>query len=465
MRPPRRCVILPWRGHESMLPLALLSMPEFRYVARDSRGELINGSVTCADRAGAILQVERHGAVPISIEMLGGALAVPKPSPAAKGAAKGGATASSGASPAKSTTTANDPEPVHGPVTTLSYSQQHLFTEQLAHLLSAGMTLDESLAVLERRLKHPRLQGLSRSLHRALVDGLSLSQAMRDFPRIFSPLYVNLISAGEASGALPVILNRLVAHLATIKSLRDRVQQALLYPAVLVVAGIGLIVAFMTVMVPQITKFFKGTGQTLPPATQLLINMNGYLVHYGWLGVPLGLAVFAGYKAFTQRPEGRLIWDTFMWNMPLYGRIMRYRFYAQFARTLGTLMENGVTMLRALELLEQISGNAYVAARTHETRKAVVDGATLSTALSGQGLFPELFVDMLAVGEQTGKFSSTMHMIANVYERELDKQVQIVSTLIPPLVMVFIAAAVGTVVYGIMSAVFGLTQNLRVQMH
>jgi len=418
-------------------------------VARDSRGELINGSVTCADRSGAILQVERRGAVPISIETLGVSAtpALSTPQPAKRKAAAAQALAA------------------EEQVRTLGYAQQHLFTEQLAHLLGAGMTLDEALAVLERRLKHPRLQGLSRSLHRALIDGRSLSQAMRDFPRIFSPLYVNLVSAGEASGALPVILQRLVAHLAGIKNLRDRVQQALLYPAVLVVAGLGLILTFMTVMVPKLTGFFKGTGQPLPPATRLLIDANEGLVRYGWLAVPAGLAVYAGYRLFTQQPEGRLLWDTFAWRLPLYGRIMRYRFFAQFARTLGTLMENGVTMLSALELLEQISGNAFVAARTREARKAVVDGATLSTALAGQALFPELFVDMLAVGEQSGKFSNTMHMVANVYERELDKQVQIVSTLIPPLVMIVIAAAVGLVVYGIMSAVFGLTQNLRVQVH
>jgi len=388
------------------------------------------------------LQVERHGAVPISIETLG------------LGVAAAGAKL-----PARKV----DPAASGEPVTRLGYAQQHLFTEQLAHLLGAGMTLDEALAVLVRRLKHPRLQSLSQALHRALVDGRSLSQALRDFPRIFSPLYVNLVSAGEASGALPVILQRLVAHLAAIKSLRDRVQQALLYPAVLVVAGFGLIVTFMTVMVPRLTTFFKGTGQPLPPATRLLVTVNEGIIQYGLLAVPAGLVIFAGYRMFTKRPEGRLIWDAMLWRLPLYGRIMRYRFYAQFARTLGTLMENGVTMLRGLELLEEISGNAFVAARTKEARKAVIDGATLSTALAGQALLPELFIDMLAVGEQTGKFSNTMHMIAAVYERELDKQIQIVSTLIPPLVMIVIAAVVGLVVYGIMSAVFGLTQNLRVQ--
>ncbi len=453
----RRCIPAEFLAAWSVPPVVFPIMPEFRYVARDSRGELVNGLVTCADRAGAILQVERNGAVPISIETLS-----PNPVPSAPAGTKQPGAKLAGAKPAARKA---DAAASAESVTRLGYAQQHLFTEQLAHLLGAGMTLDEALGVLHRRLKHPRLQALSLALHRALIDGRSLSQALRDFPRIFSPLYVNLVSAGEASGALPVILQRLVAHLAAIKSLRDRVQQALLYPAVLVVAGLGLIITFMTVMVPRLTSFFKGTGQPLPPATRLLITANEVIVHYGWLAFPAALAVYGGYRLFTQRPEGRLLWDAMLWRLPLYGRIMRYRFYAQFARTLGTLMENGVTMLRALELLEEISGNAFVAARTHEARKAVLDGATLSTALAGQALFPELFIDMLAVGEQTGKFSGTMHMIAGVYERELDQQIQIVSTLIPPLVMIVIAAVVGLVVYGIMSAVFGLTQNLRVQIH
>jgi type II secretory pathway component PulF len=346
-------------------------------------------------------------------------------------------------------------------VETLSHAHRHLFTEQLAHLLSAGMTLDEALGVLVRRLKHPRLQGLSRGLHRALVDGRSLSQALRDYPRIFSPLYVNLVSAGEASGALAEILKRLVAYLADVKALRDRVQQALLYPAVLVVAGIGLIITFMTVMVPKLTTFFKGTNQPLPGATRLLVNANAVIVNYWWVGVLAGVGAYVGFKAFTKRPEGRYAWDAFAWRIPIYSRIIRYRFYAQFARTLGTLVENGVTLLSALELLEEISGNEFVRQRMIATRRAVVDGANLSTALAEQNLFPELFLDMMAVGEQTGKFGGTMQMIADVYERELDQQIQVVSTLIPPLVMIVIAAVVGLVVYGIMSAVFGLTQNLR----
>jgi type II secretory pathway component PulF len=170
-----------------------------------------------------------------------------------------------------------------------------------------------------------------------------------------------------------------------------------------------------------------------------------------------GVALF---RIFVASPAGRMGWDRFKWSIPVFSRISRYRFYAQFARTLGTLTANGVTLLKALELLEDVANNVFIAARMREVRAAVVDGATLSGAVAPRGIFPEMFVDMMGVGEQTGKFSDTMGLIADVYERELDKQVQVVSTLIPPIVMVFIAAVIGTVIYGILVAVFSLTSGL-----
>jgi type II secretory pathway component PulF len=166
------------------------------------------------------------------------------------------------------------------------------------------------------------------------------------------------------------------------------------------------------------------------------------------------------FKIFTRSKEGRIAWDHFVWRIPLISTLLRYRFYAQFARTLGTLTENGVTLLRALELLEDIAGNSFIRSRMAAVRASVVDGATLSGALTPQKIFPEMFVDMMGVGEQTGKFSETMALIADVYERELDKQVKVVSTLIPPMVMVVIAAVIGTVIYGILVAVFNLTGGM-----
>ena len=441
-------------------------MADFSYVARKTNGGLMQGTISANDRAGAIRQIELLKCVPIKIEVETAAGKSAKKAPAAaKSSAPPKSDAASKPGSSKTAKTVKSSEGAAPPPAdarlSLSMTQFFLFTEQLAHLLAAGMTLDEALGILVRRLQQPKLQSLSKALHRGLVDGRSLSQAMRDFPKVFSSLYVNMVSAGEASGALPQILRRLVTHIASIKALQDRVQQALVYPATLVVAGIGLIIVFVTFMVPQLTTFFKSTGRPLPPATKLLLDVNYAITYYWWVAALVAVAAYGLWKILTRTPEGRCAWDKFVWHLPAISRVMRFRLYAQFARTLGTLAENGVTLLKSLELLEEISGNEWVRLRMVNVRKAVMDGAGLSNALREEKLFPELFLDMMSVGEQTGRFAETMQMIAEVYERELDKQVQFVSALIPPAIIVAIAGLVGLVVYGILSAVFDLTSGLQ----
>ncbi len=457
-------------------------MPEFRYSARNAEGQLVDGTVTANDRSAAIAQVEQKRCVPIRVQPVEApgadqAPAISEPASRQKSPANSaGARKARENSSTKTLAVKTDDGDSKGLVARkrahsaatpasggmkLTYAQQYLFSEQLAHLLSAGMTLDESLSVLVKRLKHPKLQALSKSLHQSLLDGGSLSQAMREFPRIFSPLYVNMVSSGEASGSLPTILRRLTIHIGEVKALRDSVQQALLYPVVLVVIGFALITIFMNTMVPQLISFFKDTGATLPTPTRIIIELNTTLMRYWWLVAAALVGGFLLFRAFISTPSGRVTWGRFKWTVPVFSRIPRYRLYAQFARTLGTLTQNGVTLLRALELLEDIAGNEFIRLRMAEVRAAVVDGATLSNALAYQKIFPEMFVDMMSVGEQTGKFSDTMNLIADVYERELDKQVKIVSTLIPPIVMVLIAAVIGTVIYGILIAVFKLTGGLH----
>jgi type II secretory pathway component PulF len=269
------------------------------------------------------------------------------------------------------------------------------------------------------------------------------------------------VSAGEASGALAEILRRLVGHLADVKALRDRVQQALVYPMILVVAGAGLIVVFMRIVVPQLSGFFKKTHQEMPTATKLLLDANNLVGNYWWLGIIMVIGGVMLFKVATRSEEGRHAWDTFKWKLPIISALSRYRFYSQFARTLGTLMDNGVTLLRALELLEESAGNEFVRRKMVDVRKAVVDGANLSVALAAQKIFPEMYTDMMSVGEQAGRFGSTMHSIADIYERELDKQVKLVTTLIPPAILLVIAAFIGVIVYAILSAIFGMTSNLH----
>src|SRR5438046_1544916 len=223
-------------------------MPQFAYRARNAQGGLVEGVLDCADRAVAIRQIELQQYIPIRIDIVG-------------------------AEPKISSRDAAAPAPARQSLK-IPHGQLLVFTEQLAHLLQAGMTLDEGLSILEKRLKQPRVQQMTHALHQALIDGRSFSQALSEFPRMLPPLYTNMVAAGEASGALPQILVRLVKHLMQAKDLRDRVQQALIYPAFLALAGAILITVFITFMVPQLTGFMSETGGTLPLPTRILVHLH-----------------------------------------------------------------------------------------------------------------------------------------------------------------------------------------------
>jgi type II secretory pathway component PulF len=230
-------------------------------------------------------------------------------------------------------------------------------------------------------------------------------------------------------------------------------------------AGIGLITIVITFMVPKLVGFMAENGGILPLPTRILLGLNHAITAYWWVGVLIAVGISVAFRAFVRTDEGRTSWDRFRLMIPGYGRIVRHRYYAQFSRTLGTLMENGVPLLRAIDLVTEIAGNRYLEIKMAEVRRAVIDGATLSTALSAQDLFPELFTDMMAVGEQTGHFSQTMKTVADVYERELDRTTNTISTLIPPVIIVMISIVVGLIVYSIISAVFTMTQSLQTRPH
>ncbi len=263
-------------------------MPQFTYRARNAQGGLVEGVLDCPDRAVAIRQIESQHCIPIRIDVVDTA----KP--------KG--------------TKTDSPAPVHRKLRLLAspeiatpaqnlkipHNQLLIFTEQLANLLQAGMTLDEGLSVLDKRLKHPRVHQMTHRLHQSLVDGRSFSQALSEMPRIFPPLYVNLVAAGEASGALPQILLRLVKHLMQAKDLRDRVQQALIYPAFLALAGAILVTIFITFMVPQLSGFMAQTGGALPLPTRILLQIHHAITGYWWVGVLLVAGGIVGFRAVVR---------------------------------------------------------------------------------------------------------------------------------------------------------------------
>src|SRR5216110_1294969 len=260
-------------------------MPQFAYRARDAQGSLVEGVLDCPDRAVAIRQIELQKCIPVRIDLMG---------PEAKTAPRDGARVASPTQNLK-----------------IPHGQLLVFTEQLAHLLQAGMTLDEGLSILEKRLKQPRVQQMTHTLHQGLIDGRSFSQALSELPRIFPLLYVNLVAAGEASGALPQILLRVVKHLMQAKELRDRVQQALIYPAFLALAGAVLVTIFITFMVPQLTGFMAQTGGALPLPTRILLQIHHAITGYWWVAALLVAGGIVGFRAVVRTQEGRIGWDRF----------------------------------------------------------------------------------------------------------------------------------------------------------
>src|ERR1700745_847440 len=271
-------------------------MPQFSYRARNAQGSLVEGVLDCADRAVAIRQIESQHCVPIRIDLVDGA----KPQEKSPGAPP----------PRKKLRLLSSPEPAT-PAQNLKipHGQLLIFTEQLAHLLQAGMTLDEGLSVLEKRLKQPRVQQMTHTLHQALVDGRSFSRALGEMPRIFPPLYVNLVAAGEVSGALPQILLRLVKNFMQAKELRERVQQALIYPAFLALVGAILVTIFITFMVPQLSGFMAQTGGTLPLPTRILLQFHHVITGYWWVGILILIGGMLGFRAVLRTQEGQIAWD------------------------------------------------------------------------------------------------------------------------------------------------------------
>ena len=411
-------------------------MPQFAYRARDAQGGLVEGVLDCADRSVAIRQIEQQHCIPIRIEPVAETSKTP---------VRERSTITPGTQSLK-----------------IPYSQLLVFTEQLAHLLQAERLTWTFRSA--KRLKQPRLQQMTHTLHQALVEGRSFSQALRDFPRIFPPLYVNLVAAGEASGALPEILLRLVKHLMQAKNLRDRIQQALIYPAALAVAGSALIVVFVTYLVPQLTSFMSRTGGALPLPTRILLLVHHTMTTYWWLALLIIAGAIAGLRIFIRTEEGRIAWDRFRLRIPGYGRVHRPIGRGDDDRQRDRVIDL-LELLRSLDLVSEIAGNRFLESQLAEARRAVIDGATLSAALSAQQLFPHLFTDMMAVGEQTGHFAETMQTIADVYERELDRAMTFIATVLPIAIIVVIAILVGAVVWSILSAVFEMTHSLQFRPH
>jgi type II secretory pathway component PulF len=413
-------------------------MARFTYSARSMAGEKAEGTVEAADRRAALAQLERLGLVPVAVTEAGAAgPALPRPRAAAVAAPAG--------------------RPRMGLAETLQ------FTRELSDLLAAGMTLGDALHLLSRGGREKGRDAIVAALRDDIVRGRNLSDALAAWPQVFPPLYVSLVQAGEAGGGLDESLRRIVAHYERVQATREKVVGALVYPAIVLVVGIGTVIFIMSFVVPRFAAMFRELGSTLPGPTRLLIALSGFFTGARGLvllGVVAAAVFFARQALHT--PAGRRWWHARLLRLPLARRIVTAAAFSQFAQTLGSLLANGVQVLEALRIVERTVGNVVIAGEIRAARERVTDGSTISGPLAQGKVFPPILTEMLAVGERTGDLPGALGHIARRYETELDRGIRLFVAVLEPALIVGIALVVGFVVISMLLAVFDLTSGLKV---
>lgn len=413
-------------------------MARFVYEAVSRNGQRISGQMEAQSRAEAFRKLDRDRLQPISLVQRDGAeaSAVPrqqKQAPEAKPA---------------------------GPIR-LSRAQIILFTEEMSDLLDAGLQLEPALRVMEERNELSSLKTMASALRQEVREGSSLSSALRHVSPSFGDLFCNLVSAGEISGSLPQLLQRQATFLVTIDDLQKKVVSALIYPSMIFVLGIGLIFLFMTYLVPQLTVLFEKTGKELPLLTRFLINTSDFLSHYWWAILSgLAAAVF-GFSQYIRTPGGKKWWHRTQLRLPLFGAVLKGRFYAQFSQTMANLIENGIPLLTALRLMNNATANVHLRGLMEKVVDMVGEGGSLSRALQRVGEFPPLFIDMVSVGEQTGDLAKALDKVGRRYDKELNIRIQRLTSLVQPVVILVMACMVGLIAYSIINGIFDAISGLN----
>lgn len=424
-------------------------MAQFSYKARRRTGEVVEGVLDVADRSAALIQIERLGLFPVAVD-----------------AAKGSAILANGAK--RGPRQKLDIKAMLPPSLRTALSQKRkpklqelaTFTQQLANLLNSGMPLTVAL----NSMTHLESKGIpadvTKELKQDVMEGRSLSDSMAKQPRIFSDLYVNMVRAGESSGAIVEVLRRMADHFERFAQVQAKFTSALIYPAFVAVVGIGIMFFFMTYMLPKFMTIFQGMNVQLPMMTQMLIGLSHLFSSYWWLMLAVVLAALIVFKRFQSSEQGRRKIDQWKMNAPVFGKVVKLNLFGQFARTLSTLLENGVPVLTALKITEQIIPNLMVKDAIAKTREEVTDGKTIAQPLGRSKIFPQLMVDLVKIGEETGDVPGALKNVADTYENELSIALRVMTNMIEPVLIIVMAVGVGFLLLSVLSAMFAITSNI-----
>lgn len=334
-------------------------------------------------------------------------------------------------------------------------------TRQLATLVGANIPLVDSLSALVEQVENPKLRETLSQIRDRVTEGSRLADAMRHYPQIFTDLFVNMIAAGEASGALEIVLKRLAEFTEGQAKLRSKVVGALTYPLIMMTVGVLLMGFLLVSVVPKITKIFDDTKATLPLPTKILVGVSDFLAGYWYiviLLIPLGIYFFMRFK---KSPKGREFIDRNMLKMPIFGEMFRMIAISRFCRTLSTMMSSGVQLLTSMDIVKNIVQNSVLTKVIEETKDSVKEGESLAEPLKRSGQFPPIVTQMIAIGEKTGELETMLERVADAYDQQVDTKVSTLTTLLEPIMIVVMGAVVSFIVLSILFPILKLNQIAR----
>ena len=340
-----------------------------------------------------------------------------------------------------------------------------IFTRQLATLVDSGLPLLRSLNVLAKQERDKLLKNTINKLADSVQSGSTFSDALALHPRIFNDLYVNMVRAGEAGGVLELVLNRLSEFQEKAAKIKNKVMAAMVYPGIVMTMAVGIMSFLLVFIVPRFEAIFHDIlgDKPLPPVTRFVLAVSDLMKHRGLILVGAVVAMVALYKMIGRTRGGRLVIDNFKLRMPLFGNLNRKTAISRFARTLGTLVTSGVPILQALNITRETAGNAAIARAISQVHDSVKEGESIVQPLEASRVFPPMVVSMVDVGEETGKLPEMLLKIADVYDDEVDNAVAGLTSALEPIMIVFLAVVVGTIVLALFTPLISIITGLQQQ--
>jgi type IV pilus assembly protein PilC len=336
-----------------------------------------------------------------------------------------------------------------------------IFTRQFSTMINAGLPLVQALTILAEQSQNKVLSDITRKVVFDVESGNTVADALAKHPQAFSPLYVNMVAAGEAGGILDTILMRLATFMEKNDALIRKVKGAMIYPSVIMgVAGIAVTVLLIFV-IPVFENLFSSAGLALPLPTRLVMGLSRFLRSYWYLVIGSALSVWFMYKRYSSKPDGRLKIDRFLLRVPVLGDVLRKSAVSRFTRTLGTLVSSGVSILDGLEITARTAGNRVVQDAIMESRASIAGGDTIAAPLKKSGVFPPMVISMISVGEQTGGLDEMLSKIADFYDDEVDAAVSNLLSLLEPMMIVFLGFVVGGMVISMYLPIFDMINAVQ----